>query len=318
MGGDRGPGEIVAGARPGRHRARDRRRARRTSRGDHPASPRPHPARRRGARRPRRHHHGRRAGQRGAQAQGLLDRALRPRRCATATADAMVSAGNTGAVTTAAVLRMRAVPRRPDPGHRGPHPRPRPPPPAPRRRRRRRRRPPRTAVQYAHGRRVRAAPATGSRRPAWGCSPTARRPARATRSANEPTSCCRDEPGFVGNVEGRDFMHPDRADVIVTDGFTGNVALKSLEGALRALAGVVFRVLDATPEAREAAAVLLPMLLAAAGSTTPTSPAARCSRRRRGLHHLPRLVVGPGDRQRRRRRRRLRRRRRRRPHAAGA
>jgi phosphate acyltransferase len=59
-------------------------------------------------------------------------------------------------------------------------------------------------------------------------------------------------------------MHPDRADVIVTDGFTGNVALKSLEGALRSLAGVVFRVLDATPEAREASTVLLPLLLAAA------------------------------------------------------
>src|SRR5260370_18788277 len=50
----------------------------------------------------------------------------------------------------------------------------------------------------------------------------------------------RDEPGFVGNVEGRDFMHPDRADVIVTDGFTGNVALKSLEGALRPLPAAVF------------------------------------------------------------------------------
>ena len=32
-------------------------------------------------------------------------------------------------------------------------------------------------------------------------------------------------PGFVGNVEGRDFMRPG-VDVIVTDGFTGNVALE--------------------------------------------------------------------------------------------
>ena len=37
-------------------------------------------------------------------------------------------------------------------------------------------------------------------------------------------------PWFVGNVEGRDFMH-DTVDVIVTDGFTGNVALKTVEGA---------------------------------------------------------------------------------------
>ncbi len=35
---------------------------------------------------------------------------------------------------------------------------------------------------------------------------------------------------FVGNVEGRDLLI-GKADIIVTDGFTGNVALKSLEGA---------------------------------------------------------------------------------------
>lgn len=37
---------------------------------------------------------------------------------------------------------------------------------------------------------------------------------------------------FVGNVEGRD-VGTDRADVIVTDGFTGNVFLKTTEGAAR-------------------------------------------------------------------------------------
>jgi glycerol-3-phosphate acyltransferase PlsX len=35
---------------------------------------------------------------------------------------------------------------------------------------------------------------------------------------------------FVGNVEGSDLLAA-KADVIVTDGFTGNVALKTLEGA---------------------------------------------------------------------------------------
>jgi glycerol-3-phosphate acyltransferase PlsX len=43
---------------------------------------------------------------------------------------------------------------------------------------------------------------------------------------------------FVGNVEGRDLM-TDSVDVVVTDGFTGNVALKTLEGALRFFMGVV-------------------------------------------------------------------------------
>jgi glycerol-3-phosphate acyltransferase PlsX len=61
----------------------------------------------------------------------------------------------------------------------------------------------------------------------------------------------RDEPWFVGNVEGRDLM-TGRPDVILTDGFTGNVALKTIEGALRAAAGLVFGILDSTPEARAA------------------------------------------------------------------
>jgi glycerol-3-phosphate acyltransferase PlsX len=37
---------------------------------------------------------------------------------------------------------------------------------------------------------------------------------------------------FVGNIEGGDLM-AGKVDVIVTDGFTGNVALKTLEGSVR-------------------------------------------------------------------------------------
>jgi glycerol-3-phosphate acyltransferase PlsX len=40
---------------------------------------------------------------------------------------------------------------------------------------------------------------------------------------------------FIGNVEGRDLLSGE-ADVIVTDGFTGNVTLKTLEGTARAVA----------------------------------------------------------------------------------
>lgn len=38
-----------------------------------------------------------------------------------------------------------------------------------------------------------------------------------------------DKFNFIGNVEGRDLFH-DKADVVVCDGFTGNVVLKALEG----------------------------------------------------------------------------------------
>lgn len=43
---------------------------------------------------------------------------------------------------------------------------------------------------------------------------------------------------FIGNVEGRDVM-TDTVDVVVTDGFTGNVVLKTLEGGLKSLVAAV-------------------------------------------------------------------------------
>jgi glycerol-3-phosphate acyltransferase PlsX len=65
---------------------------------------------------------------------------------------------------------------------------------------------------------------------------------------------------FVGNVEGRDIMTDD-VDVVVTDGFTGNVALKTLEGGLKALVNALFAVLGASDDAKAAAEVLMPKLL---------------------------------------------------------
>jgi glycerol-3-phosphate acyltransferase PlsX len=39
---------------------------------------------------------------------------------------------------------------------------------------------------------------------------------------------------FAGNTEGRDILR-GAADVVVTDGFTGNVVLKTLEGTIRTI-----------------------------------------------------------------------------------
>jgi glycerol-3-phosphate acyltransferase PlsX len=72
----------------------------------------------------------------------------------------------------------------------------------------------------------------------------------------------------VGNVEGRDFMH-DTVDVIVTDGFTGNVALKTIEGAIRGTARLVFDALSSTPEVKQAAEAVMPALLSAADTLDP-------------------------------------------------
>ncbi|MDH4168182.1 MAG: phosphate acyltransferase PlsX [Acidimicrobiia bacterium] len=64
---------------------------------------------------------------------------------------------------------------------------------------------------------------------------------------------------FVGNVEGRDVMS-ESLDVIVTDGFTGNVVLKTLEGGIKGIIAALLGAFGSTPEAAAAADVLLPTL----------------------------------------------------------
>src|SRR5690606_3753798 len=51
---------------------------------------------------------------------------------------------------------------------------------------------------------------------------------------------------FIGNVEGRDVA-TDKADVVVTDGFTGNVFLKTVEGAAKLTAQYFFEAMSQLP-----------------------------------------------------------------------
>jgi glycerol-3-phosphate acyltransferase PlsX len=58
---------------------------------------------------------------------------------------------------------------------------------------------------------------------------------------------------FVGNLEGRDVA-TDKADVIVTDGFTGNIFLKTMEGAAQVVLGYTMDELNKLdPEVRKVA-----------------------------------------------------------------
>lgn len=68
-----------------------------------------------------------------------------------------------------------------------------------------------------------------------------------------------DNINFIGNVEGRDIMTPD-VDVVVTDGFTGNVALKTLEGAMRTIVKELFASIG-EPQYKEHTDALMPALL---------------------------------------------------------
>ncbi len=181
-------------------------------------------------------------------------------------ADAMVGAGNTGATMAAALLRMGRI--------RGVH-RPAIAVPLP-------------IVGAGRVQFLVDAGATVDAEPEWlvEWAELARAYARVRIGIEEPTvallsngeeagkgdslrkrafELLSDVKGFVGNVEGRDLMKPS-ADVIVTDGFTGNIALKTLEGAMFGMAGLVFGVVDepGTPWAAAADSLKLRLLEAAA------------------------------------------------------
>ena len=73
---------------------------------------------------------------------------------------------------------------------------------------------------------------------------------------------------FFGNVEGRDLI-PSPVDVIVTDGFTGNVALKTLEGALKFVFTTMLETIDTNDATRAAGRELAPYLMPMVNTLTP-------------------------------------------------
>jgi glycerol-3-phosphate acyltransferase PlsX len=75
---------------------------------------------------------------------------------------------------------------------------------------------------------------------------------------------------FIGNIEGGD-VHRDRADVVVTDGFTGNVAVKVTEGVADFIFRELRRGLTSKLRYRLAALVLRPALLAMRDRVDPAS-----------------------------------------------
>ncbi len=73
---------------------------------------------------------------------------------------------------------------------------------------------------------------------------------------------------FVGNVEGRDLL-TNKADVVVTDGFTGNVALKLLEGSAAAIFARLREAASTDLRAKTGGALLRPALRAMRSKLDP-------------------------------------------------
>lgn len=74
---------------------------------------------------------------------------------------------------------------------------------------------------------------------------------------------------FIGNVEGRDLA-TKKADVIVTDGFTGNVLLKTSEGAGKVIQNMILEVLS-DPKYQDILPKLMPAFMEIRERLSPES-----------------------------------------------
>ena len=173
-------------------------------------------------------------------------------------ADALVSAGNSGAVMAGALLklgRIRGVDRPAIAGYlpsisgktlvldMGAVTDPRPI----------------HLVQFAQMGTIYMARAFGVAGPTVGLLSNGEEPSKGNQLVQETFPLLSIAPGidFRGNVEGNDITR-GVVDVIVTDGFTGNVALKTAEGAASLINATVRRRLTSTPFRTALAALLRP------------------------------------------------------------
>jgi glycerol-3-phosphate acyltransferase PlsX len=148
--------------------------------------------------------------------------------------DAVVSAGNTGAMLAACLLELRRIPgvRRPAiavtiPARRGPSVLLDSGANADAR--------PEDLVQFAHMGAVFAEEILGVARPEIRLLSIGEEPEKGSLLSLEAHRLlAATDLNFAGNTEGRDLL-TGAADVIVTDGFTGNVALKVTEGTIQSL-----------------------------------------------------------------------------------
>jgi len=102
----------------------------------------------------------------------------------------------------------------------------------------------------------------GNARPRLGLLSNGSEPGKGTaltREAHALLAAASGEHEFVGYVEGSDLFN-GVVDVIATDGFTGNIVLKTCEGIAEGMFGLVRQELERTPLARLGSALVAPAL----------------------------------------------------------
>lgn len=116
-------------------------------------------------------------------------------------------------------------------------------------------------VQFAYLGSAFSTAVLGRKRPRVGLLSVGEEPSKGSAEVVEANARLSEADGidFLGNVEGRDLMGGE-ADVIVTDGFTGNVVLKTIEGTARAVADAVRAAARSGPRAAVGGMLLRPAL----------------------------------------------------------
>jgi glycerol-3-phosphate acyltransferase PlsX len=88
----------------------------------------------------------------------------------------------------------------------------------------------------------------GYKSPRVGVLSNGTEPNKGTELTLEACKLCRQvNLNFIGNVEGHDLFH-DRVDVVVCDGFVGNIVLKTLESFFKGLASWLKREITKNPK----------------------------------------------------------------------
>jgi glycerol-3-phosphate acyltransferase PlsX len=176
-------------------------------------------------------------------------------------ASAMISAGNTGATMASALLRMGRIKGVSRPAVATPIPVPGATPTVLLDAGANAEVQPEWLVQFAQMGSVYAATRFAIATPRVGLLSIGEEPGKGDTLRKEAYELLTTAPGidFIGNIEGRDIMTAG-VDVAVTDGFTGNVVLKTLEGAMKSLITALLASF-ADPAVKEHADALLPALL---------------------------------------------------------
>ena len=116
-------------------------------------------------------------------------------------------------------------------------------------------------VQFAHLGSVFSETVLGVERPRVALLSVGEEPKKGTQDVVDAHAelAAASELDFRGNIEGRDLL-AGKVDVVVTDGFTGNIALKTIEGTALSVAGAVGAAARSNPVSAVGGLLLRPAL----------------------------------------------------------